>query len=61
AAATSMSRTGDYSLMYLGELVGITAMFYGFVLPQRAARPVRPLLGEGGGRAWTRPAGAGSG
>jgi hypothetical protein len=61
AAATSMSRAGDYSLMYLGELVGITAMFYGFVLPQRAARPVRPALGEGGGRGWTRPAGAGSG
>jgi hypothetical protein len=38
ALATSMSRTGDYSLMYLGELIGIAAMFYGFVLPSIAGR-----------------------
>jgi hypothetical protein len=36
ALSTSMSRAGDYSLMYLGELIGITAMFCGFVLPDRA-------------------------
>jgi hypothetical protein len=38
AVSTSMSRTGDYSLMYLGELIGIAAMFYGFVLPSLAPR-----------------------
>jgi hypothetical protein len=38
ALSTSMSRAGDYSLMYLGELIGITAMFYGFVLPSIAGR-----------------------
>jgi cbb3-type cytochrome oxidase subunit 1 len=41
ALATSMSRAGDYSLMYLGELVGISAMFYGFVLPS-IERPPPP-------------------
>ena len=38
ALSTSMSRAGDYSLMYLGELIGISAMFYGFVLPSLAGR-----------------------
>jgi hypothetical protein len=61
ALATSMSRAGDYSFMYLGELIGITAMFCGFVLPHPSARPVRTTLGEGGGRGWTRAASAGSG
>jgi hypothetical protein len=42
ALSTSMSRTGDYSLMYLGELIGIAAMFYGFVLPSLAMRPPAP-------------------
>ena len=42
ALSTSMSRTGDYSLMYLGELIGIAAMFYGFVLPSIAARVSPP-------------------
>jgi hypothetical protein len=41
ALSTSMSRTGEYSLMYLGELVGITAMFCGFVLPVIPARAPR--------------------
>jgi hypothetical protein len=36
ALSTSLSRTGDYSLMYAGQLVGITAMFCGFALPERA-------------------------
>jgi hypothetical protein len=40
AFATSMSRTGDYSLMYVGELIGITAIFCGFVMPQAIRRPV---------------------
>jgi hypothetical protein len=39
ALSTSMSRSGDYSLMYLGELIGIASMFYGFVLPSLAPRP----------------------
>jgi hypothetical protein len=38
ALSTSMSRADDYSLMYLGELIGIAAMFYGFVLPSLAER-----------------------
>jgi hypothetical protein len=42
ALSTSMSRTGDYSLMYLGELIGIGAMFYGFVLPSIAPRVPEP-------------------
>jgi hypothetical protein len=42
ALSTSMSRTGDYSLMYLGELIGIGAMFYGFVLPSIASRVSPP-------------------
>jgi hypothetical protein len=42
ALSTSMSRTGDNSLMYLGELIGIAAMFYGFVLPSIAARVSPP-------------------
>jgi hypothetical protein len=57
ALATSMSRTGNYSLMYVGELVGITAMFCGFVLPQVSERR-RPVEG---GPAWTRAVSAGSG
>jgi hypothetical protein len=42
AAATGLSRTGDTSLVYLGELVGIALMFCGFTLtspaPRRAPR-----------------------
>jgi hypothetical protein len=32
AAATGMSRAGGYSLVYLGELIGIALMFAGFTL-----------------------------
>jgi hypothetical protein len=43
ALSTSMSRAGDYSFMYLGELVGIALMFFGFTLAGEARRPaVRP-------------------
>ena len=42
ALSTSMSRTGNYSLIYLGELLGVAAMFYGFVLPSVAARVSPP-------------------
>jgi hypothetical protein len=38
AAATGLSRTGDTSLVYLGELVGIALMFCGFTLPAPAPR-----------------------
>jgi hypothetical protein len=40
AAATGLSRTGDVSLVYLGELVGIALMFCGFTLPAPAPRRV---------------------
>jgi hypothetical protein len=40
AAATGLSRTGDTSLVYLGELVGIALMFCGFTLPAPGARRV---------------------
>jgi hypothetical protein len=43
ALSTSMSRTGAYSLMYLGELIGIGAMFYGFVLPSIAPGVPTPV------------------
>ncbi|MEA2838512.1 MAG: hypothetical protein QOD89_3062 [Bradyrhizobium sp.] len=39
ALSTSMSRAGDYSFMYLGELVGIALMFFGFTLAGQARRP----------------------
>jgi uncharacterized membrane protein HdeD (DUF308 family) len=45
AAATGLSRAGDTSLMYLGELVGIALMFSGFTLTgprPKLARPAEP-------------------
>ncbi len=39
ALATGLSRTGDYSFVYLGELVGIALMFSGFTFIERARRP----------------------
>ncbi|HEU5279729.1 MAG TPA: hypothetical protein VFU26_12600 [Gaiellaceae bacterium] len=41
ALATGLSRTGDTSLVYLGELTGIALMFCGFTLgaPPRRQRP----------------------
>jgi cbb3-type cytochrome oxidase subunit 1/membrane protein implicated in regulation of membrane protease activity len=39
AAATGLSRAGDTSLVYVGELVGLALMFCGFTLP--APRPTR--------------------
>jgi hypothetical protein len=41
AAATGFSRTGDTSLVYLGELVGIAIMFCGFTLISPAPKPLR--------------------
>ena len=41
AAATGLSRTGDTSLVYVGELVGIALMFCGFTLTSPAPRPER--------------------
>jgi hypothetical protein len=45
AAATGLSRAGDYSLVYAGELVGLALMYYGFTFaaaPSRAAAAPRP-------------------
>jgi hypothetical protein len=46
ALATGLSRGGDYSLVYVGELVGIVLMFAGFTMPARPARAVvaRPAV-----------------
>jgi hypothetical protein len=41
AAATGLSRAGDTSLVYLGELIGIALMFCGFTLTTPARKPVR--------------------
>jgi hypothetical protein len=45
AAATSMSRTGDTSFIYLGELVGISLMFYGFTFTGRVQKRARAAAG----------------
>jgi hypothetical protein len=42
ALSTSMTRAGEYSLVYLGELVGIAFMFAGFNLTGGAARKPSP-------------------
>jgi hypothetical protein len=42
ALATGLSRGGDYSFVYVGELVGIVLMFAGFTMPARPARVVVP-------------------
>jgi cbb3-type cytochrome oxidase subunit 1 len=41
AAATGLSRTGDMSLVYLGELIGIALMFCGFTLTTPVRKPAR--------------------
>jgi hypothetical protein len=41
AAATGLSRTGDVSLVYLGELIGIALMFCGFTLPAPTPKRLR--------------------
>jgi hypothetical protein len=41
AAATGLSRAGDTSLVYLGELVGIALMFCGFTLTTPPPKRVR--------------------
>ena len=41
AAATGLSRAGDYSFVYLGELVGIGLMFAGFTVVGRRREPGR--------------------
>ncbi len=43
AAATGLSRAGDTSLVYVGELVGLALMFCGFTLPApRVGRSAAP-------------------
>jgi hypothetical protein len=56
ALATSMTRAGEYSFVYLGELVGIAMMFAGFNLagakrpgpvaaaPEHALAPSKPAV-----------------
>jgi hypothetical protein len=39
ALATGLSRMGDYSLVYLGQLVGISMMFCGFTFAGRRIEP----------------------
>ena len=39
ALATGLSRTGDYSLVYLGQLIGISLMFCGFTFVGRKVEP----------------------
>ena len=43
AAATGLSRDGDVSLVYLGELIGIALMFCGFTLSAPAKKVPRPV------------------
>jgi cbb3-type cytochrome oxidase subunit 1 len=58
ALSTSMSRAGEYSFMYLGELIGIALMFGGFTLvgqrrraPSRAEAPaLAPMTAQPAGR-----------
>jgi hypothetical protein len=53
ALATGLSRAGSYSLVYVGELIGIALMFVGFAFvekkPRSASRPqpsgTRPRVG----------------
>jgi len=53
ALATGLSRTGDYSFVYAGELVGIAIMFAGFKLTgaprkaREAAGAVPPRVAQG--------------
>ena len=45
ALATGLSRTGTYSFVYAGELIGISLMFYGFTWagrPQPSRQPAQP-------------------
>jgi hypothetical protein len=50
ALSTGLSRGGDYTFVYVGELIGIVLMFAGFTLPARPRRsPALP-------RAAVRPA-----
>jgi hypothetical protein len=46
ALATGLSRGGDYSFVYLGQMIGIVLMFAGFTLPSRPRRAVvhRPAV-----------------
>jgi hypothetical protein len=42
ALATGLSRGGDYSFVYIGQLIGIALMFAGFTLPAPARREAVP-------------------
>jgi len=44
AASTGLSRAGDTSLVYVGELIGIALMFCGFALTSSVPRQVRRVV-----------------
>jgi hypothetical protein len=46
ALATGLSRTGDYSLVYLGQVVGIALMFSGFTFAGRRIEPKQARKSE---------------
>ena len=43
ALSTGLSRAGTYSLVYAGELVGISLMFSGFSFAGKPVRAARPM------------------
>jgi hypothetical protein len=54
ALATGLSRTGTYSLVYAGELLGIVLMFYGFTWAGQAQR-ASVTFASPSGRSGSRP------
>jgi hypothetical protein len=52
ALATGLSRTGDYSFVYAGQLIGLSLMFAGFSMPppapQRRAPAAKPAVAAAG-------------
>jgi hypothetical protein len=56
ALATSMTRAGEYSFVYLGELVGIALIFVGFNLTQKKpSQAPAPASAPAGARAVVTP------
>jgi hypothetical protein len=46
ALATGLSRTGDYSFVYAGQLIGISAMFAGFRFVRPETRRKQAVAAE---------------
>src|SRR4029079_5479433 len=55
ALATGLSRTGTYSLVYAGELIGITLMFYGFTWEWETQTAPARTTARGGRGSRNRP------